>query len=216
MDSRSKILRQLRESLDIKEQIKLPAYEDRLLYKDYPSTGRDLSTIFQERLGVLKGEFYGVKNISDAAKYLIEIIEAQQNKTCLIQPAELIKQICNTNADLKKYLEHNLRMDSEKFAGFEVAVTTADYLVARTGSIVLNSHSAAGRRLSVLPPIHIVIAEEKQIVASLEDVLKRMNTAASYSTIITGPSRTADIEKQLVLGAHGPKRLIVILLQNDK
>ncbi|MCA9734169.1 lactate utilization protein, partial [candidate division KSB1 bacterium] len=102
-----------------------------------------------------------------------------------------------------------------EFAEYSIGLTSADFLVARTGSIVLRSSIAAGRRLSVLPPLHIVVATVEQIVPSLDAALQNSefrNGEWSYGTIITGPSRTSDIEKILVLGAHGPKRLALILL----
>ncbi len=94
----------------------------------------------------------------------------------------------------------------------DLAVTGCDCLVAQTGSIIVSTLSAGGRALSVLPPTHLVIARREQIVPDLASGLallrkrydKRWPSALS---VITGPSRTADIEKILVMGAHGPKRL---------
>jgi L-lactate dehydrogenase complex protein LldG len=105
-------------------------------------------------------------------------------------------------------------MPSTEMASFDVGITAADCLVARTGSVVLRCTSTGGRRLSVLPAHHIVLARKEQLVASLEDALPSIqkDTDWSFATLITGPSRTADIEKILVLGAHGPKRLTVILI----
>ena len=94
----------------------------------------------------------------------------------------------------------------------ELGVTGCDCLIARTGSIAISTRSAGGRVLSVLPPVHLVIARRAQIVPDLETAIRlwrdRYGVAwPSNLCIITGPSRTADIEKILVMGAHGPKRL---------
>jgi L-lactate dehydrogenase complex protein LldG len=94
----------------------------------------------------------------------------------------------------------------------DLGVTGCDYLVAQTGSIIVSAVSAGGRALSVLPPAHLVIARRGQIVADLASAMallrKRYDKVwPSALTVITGPSRTADIEKILVMGAHGPKRL---------
>lgn len=94
----------------------------------------------------------------------------------------------------------------------ELGVTGCEYLVARTGSIVVST-----RALSVLPPVHLVIARREQLVPDLAAALtllrhryeKRWPSALS---VITGPSRTADIEKILVMGAHGPKRLALFFV----
>ena len=79
------------------------------------------------------------------------------------------------------------------------------------------NHSAGGRALSVLPPHHVVIATEDQLVATMNDgysILRSRYTNhwPSFISFITGPSRTADIERVLVLGAHGPKRLTILLI----
>jgi L-lactate utilization protein LutC len=109
---------------------------------------------------------------------------------------------------------------SPDFAHFAAGITTVDFLVALTGSLVLSAATAGGRRLSVLPPFHIAVATTDQLVISLDEAMKRFEQRAeqnrsSYATIITGPSRTSDIEKILVLGAHGPKRLAVVVIEEN-
>jgi L-lactate dehydrogenase complex protein LldG len=96
----------------------------------------------------------------------------------------------------------------------ELGVTACDCLVAQTGSVFVTTRAAGGRALSVLPPAHLVIARRDQLVPDLPAAFARLR--ARYGThwpsalsLITGPSRTSDIEKTLVLGAHGPKRLAV-------
>jgi L-lactate dehydrogenase complex protein LldG len=108
-----------------------------------------------------------------------------------------------------------LAADSPSFARYAAGVSAAACLVARTGSVVLTSAGAGGRRLSVMPPLHIVVARSSQVVASLDEGLEAMARDGDWSSaaVITGPSRTADIEKILVLGAHGPRRLAVVVIQ---
>jgi L-lactate dehydrogenase complex protein LldG len=102
----------------------------------------------------------------------------------------------------------------------EAGITACDALVAQTGSILLTSASAGGRALSVLPPHHVVIARANQIVPDLSDALRQARQRyaphwPSCLSFITGPSRTGDIERILVLGAHGPKKLSVLLIAGD-
>jgi len=97
----------------------------------------------------------------------------------------------------------------------QVTITLADWLVAQTGSIFVSS-ACGGRAASVAAPVHIVVAHETQLVPDLAVLFTQVNergTAVNHSMLclITGSSRTADIEKILVLGAHGPKRLVVVL-----
>ena len=96
----------------------------------------------------------------------------------------------------------------------DLGVTGCDCLLARTGSIAVCTRSAGGRALSVLPPVHLVIARRDQIVADLTAALALWQQRydrhwPSNLCVITGPSRTGDIEKILVMGAHGPKRLVL-------
>ena len=99
----------------------------------------------------------------------------------------------------------------------DAGLTACDALVAQTGSVLVTSRSAGGRALSVLPPHHVVLARREQLIADLPAAfaLLRQRYAPGYpsfASLITGPSRTGDIERILVLGAHGPKQLTVLCL----
>ena len=101
----------------------------------------------------------------------------------------------------------------------DAGITYCEYLIARSGSIMLSSRQVSGRRMAVFPPAHIVIGYSNQIVMHVKEALNGMKLRypklPSLITTITGPSRTADIEKTLILGAHGPKELYVFLLDKD-
>jgi len=97
----------------------------------------------------------------------------------------------------------------------DVGITECDALVAQTGSVLITARSAGGRALSVLPPHHVVLARRDQLVADLPaafEVLERKygEDYPSFISLITGPSRTGDIERILVLGAHGPRKLTIL------
>jgi L-lactate dehydrogenase complex protein LldG len=101
-----------------------------------------------------------------------------------------------------------------------VGLTSCEALVARTGSIVVAPATASGRRLSIYPDQHVVLARPSQVVAEIGDALRAVQSRygaelPSMMSLTTGPSRTADIEKTLVLGAHGPRRLTLFLLEDD-
>lgn len=101
--------------------------------------------------------------------------------------------------------------------GCDAGITECDALVAQTGSVLVTAASAGGRALSVLPPHHVVVARCDQLVPDLPEafaVLKARYPGRypSFISFITGPSRTGDIERILVLGAHGPKRLTILCL----
>jgi L-lactate dehydrogenase complex protein LldG len=96
----------------------------------------------------------------------------------------------------------------------DLGITGCDCLIAQMGAIVVSPPSAGGRAPSVLPPAHLVIARRDQLIQDLAgavDFVRRRYDGHWPSTlsIIAGPSRTGDIEKIMVLGAHGPRRLAV-------
>ncbi len=101
----------------------------------------------------------------------------------------------------------------------DIGLTYCEALVARTGSVIITSRQASGRRLPVYANFHIVVAYTSQLVLNIKDALKNIkekynNQLPSMISTITGPSRTADIEKTLVQGAHGPKELFVFLIDD--
>ena len=104
--------------------------------------------------------------------------------------------------------------DKTELEKCDVGISECDALVAQTGTVVVTSKTAGGRALSVLPPHHVVIARREQLVADLPAAfaLIKEKHGANYPSMIsfiTGPSRTGDIERILVLGAHGPKKLTI-------
>ena len=109
--------------------------------------------------------------------------------------------------------------ESEASEDCQVTITGCECLVANTGSIFVSA-GCGGRRGSIVAPVHIVIAHASQLVPDLTSAfsfLAKAGTAEknSFAGLITGCSRTADIEKLLVIGAHGPRRLAVILQTGD-
>ncbi len=130
----------------------------------------------------------------------------------------LLPVYCRDTDIQRKLTENNIPF-TDKESDFETmksGVTGCEFLVARTGSVLVTSAGDSGRQMNVFPPVHIVLAKTKQLVNypgdALDAIFKKYgNNLPSAITIITGPSRTADIEKTLVLGAHGPKEFVVFL-----
>ena len=106
-----------------------------------------------------------------------------------------------------------------RLANCGAGVTAVDYAIAETGTIVLSNDEPNALLVSLLPPVHIALLRSSQIMASLDEVIsrlskERMNLAGPSRsiTLITGPSRTSDVELVLSIGVHGPKELHVIIL----
>jgi L-lactate dehydrogenase complex protein LldG len=109
------------------------------------------------------------------------------------------------------------RFDKDALEACDVGITACEAIVSQTGSVLVASGTGGGRSLSVLPHAHVVVATADQVVATLADALEMVRPRhggrlPSMLSFITGPSRTGDIERILVLGAHGPRELVVVLI----
>ncbi len=108
----------------------------------------------------------------------------------------------------------------EEFLESKIGITRCEYLIARLGSIMVSSHQAPGRKINVYPDVHLVLGYTSQLVPDLKHALSAIRKKYNHNypsmiSLITGPSRTADIEKTLVLGAHGPRELFVFLIDDQ-
>jgi len=113
----------------------------------------------------------------------------------------------------------NIDDDPSNFLEQKIGITRCEYLISRFGSVMVSSAIMSGRRMFVFPEVHIIVASVSQVVPELKDALEGMtqiyrDNFPSQVTVITGPSRTADIEKTLVMGAHGPKELYVFMVDD--
>lgn len=100
------------------------------------------------------------------------------------------------------------------FFSADVGISGADWLVAETGSVALRARGEEPRSLSLLPPVHVVVTDRSQLVPDLFDLFTALAPAGlpSCLALITGPSKTGDIELRLVTGVHGPGEVHVVLI----
>ena len=168
----------------------------------------DAITCFKNELEAISGQCIVCNNEQELVQQLKEVVSAKG----------LPVLFCRDKA-ITQFLQENEIPTTELESDFETmqaGITGCEVLVARTGSLLVTSAGDSGRQMNVFPPIHIVLAKSDQLVDYPENALnavrdKYADNLPSAITTITGPSRTADIEKTLVLGAHGPKELIVFL-----
>jgi L-lactate dehydrogenase complex protein LldG len=114
----------------------------------------------------------------------------------------------------KTFISSKDEFSCEACATAEIGVTSAEYALADTGSLVFLTESGEARLISLLPPRHIAVIERDKILSSLDELLSivpRPGVHSSAMVLITGPSRTADIEMRLVRGVHGPGEITVIV-----
>ena len=97
-----------------------------------------------------------------------------------------------------------------------IGITTADYLLADTASLVLLGGRGRARSVSLVPSIHIAVVPKSRMLGSYRQMLSRLNARSlpSNISIITGPSKTADIEATLIHGAHGPREMHLFVVQD--
>lgn len=159
---------------------------------------------FAEHFTQLQGKF----------SYCMDAQELKHTLATLFLQHEWKKVYCSEER-LEAFIPSDLLYHD--IATCDVAVTSCEALVARTGSIVLTS-TQQGRVPSVYAPVHVCIADSNQIVYDIKDALavvqkKYGGYLPSLITFATGPSRTADIEKTLVVGVHGPKEVYCFVLE---
>jgi L-lactate dehydrogenase complex protein LldG len=103
----------------------------------------------------------------------------------------------------------------EAAAAARVGISAADWAIADTGTLVFDAAPVEQRLVSTLPPIHVAFAATGRILPDLPAALERLDPSRSgYISFITGPSRTADIERVLTIGVHGPARLLVLFVDD--
>jgi len=179
-----------------------------------PLPAADLAITFAENFQRIGGEFFYCENVAllglKLRTWLAERLPAGQ-KFYVWEPA-LQALLRKTQVPFEAG-EADFRVQAA------VGLTSCEALVARTGSIVVVPATASGRRLSIYPDQHLVLARPSQLVPEIGDALRAVQARygaqlPSMLSLTTGPSRTADIEKTLVLGAHGPRRLSLFLLED--
>jgi L-lactate dehydrogenase complex protein LldG len=206
--SKEKLLKKIRKALLEKRDNPYPNLEE---LPHYPPTEELPEVIFAQEFTAVSGQFVFCEDELQFIENLLNL--ADQHKWHKIYCWEPALQDILTRYDYP-YFETD-----KDFEHAEAGITLCEALIARNGSILLSNSGMAGRRLSIYPPVHIVLAYSSQLVTDLKDGLKLIkdkygNQLPSMITAVTGPSRTADIEKTLVLGAHGPKELFVFLLDS--
>jgi len=203
---KEKLLKKIRKALLEKRDNPYPNLEDLPLY---PPPADIPEVLFAEQFTAVNGQFVFCEDEVQFIENLLSLAEARSWRKiyCWEPPLQ----------DILKLYEYPFFETDKDFELADVGMTLCEALIARNGSILVSNANAAGRRLGIYPNVHIVLAYTSQLVMDLKDGFKLLknkygNNIPSLISTITGPSRTADIEKTLVLGAHGPKELFVFLL----
>jgi len=204
--AKKNILKKVKQALDKPVPVPFEVVETSQIF--FANKGSDPEVQFAESFSALQGRFSFCANEKELVAQLQTLFSTRQWKKIFINETQL-------KAALKN---EGLEIDNETgLAECDAALTTCECLIARTGSIVLTSVQS-GRTPSVYAPVHICIAYTAQLVFDIKDGIEflKMKYPSGLPSLITfasGPSRTADIEKTLVTGVHGPKEVFCFLVQ---
>jgi L-lactate dehydrogenase complex protein LldG len=176
----------------------------------------DLRKRFIAEVERVRGVVHSAEDDADAKRILINLLQQKQTKRLTMWDT-LPLQI---DEDIRALGIERMRGQMRELADAEVGITGAACAIAATGTLVLEMGEGRSRAASLLPPVHVALVRAHQLVPRLEDYIAQQRakglTAFSQGSnvvLLTGASRTADIEMNVVYGVHGPLELHVILIE---
>ena len=206
--SKENILKKIRKALSHSTPLPYPQSEGN--QNVFHKLEQEPEVEFAEQFTRLQGKFIYCINQQELAFQLTSLVRKQNWEKVYCVEDKLIAPAASQIED---------RIVKDDLANCDVSITGCEWLVTRTGSIVMSSAQTNGRTTSVYAPVHICIAYTNQLVYDIKDALqatkdKYGNKLPSLISFATGPSRTADIEKTLVVGVHGPKEVYLFLVES--
>jgi len=207
--SKEKVLKKIRDALIEKTDPPYPIID--MEASVYTALTEPLDVTFAEELVKVSGKFGYCESEDEFLSFLQSYI-LEKDWPVMYCYDEQLQQLLKQGGI-------PFESDPEKFTDMKLGITRCECLIARLGTVMVSSHVSPGRRMTVFPETHLIVAYSSQLVPDLKDALKNVrkkyeDNFPSLISLITGPSRTADIEKTLVLGAHGPKELYVFLIED--
>jgi L-lactate dehydrogenase complex protein LldG len=193
----------------------------------YQGAGPDPVARFRDELTAAGGHAHVVADREAAAAKVVELVEAKAARRVLLgrgaflDTLGLAEPLRGRGVDVVTVDTLSPANSREPFFAADLGISGVDYLVAETGTVALLARPGEPRSLSLLPPVHIAVAERSQLVADLFDLFEAVARdrggpagpeLPSCLSLITGPSKTGDIELRLVTGVHGPGEIQVVLV----
>ena len=208
--SKEKVLKKIRDALIEKTEPPFPLVD--LETPIYNTVDEPLDVAFAQELVKVSGKFVYCES-DDEFLAVLQAFILEKDWPVLFCYDEKIQRLLK---------QGGIPYDSDPghFLELKLGITRCEYLIARLGTVMVSSGISPGRRMNVFPEIHLVLAYTSQLVPDLRQALQNIRKKygqdfPSMISLITGPSRTADIEKTLVMGAHGPRELYVFLLEDN-
>lgn len=188
----------------------------------YPLSNEDQSTRVERLMLNMKNAMAEMHRCTaaDLGGCLTRLCNEKQLRTLAVGPEILADQdLCAQLATQTTLLPvTQCRVDQPAlFSSVDAGLTLTQGGIAETGTLVLKSGDVSPRLLSLVPPVHIAILYASSVVDTLMTLMVKEDWAAGLSTnviLISSPSKTADIQQTLAYGAHGPKQLVVVLVED--
>jgi L-lactate dehydrogenase complex protein LldG len=187
----------------------------------YQGTGPNPAARFCAELAAAGGHAHRATDDADAARQVLDLVAASSARRILLGRGPVLDRLALAGPLRDRGLEvvtvDSLSPDASRDAFFaaDLGITGVAHLIAETGSLVVESGPDRPRSPSLLPPVHIAVADTAQLLPDLFDLFDPRPAGSSLPsnlTLITGPSKTGDIELRLVTGVHGPGVLHVVLI----
>ena len=216
-DARDVIIASIRESLAASapfdkvhaEHHAATEYSPTVLSAARPMLSRDeLVLNFCANLDLLGARFAVVRNEEEARDYIRTLIAASNVKRVAVSDSEIVGRVVAPINDVKVIRSAS----KENLFDCDLGLTSVQWGIAETGTLVLESDAERHRLTSLVPPVHVCLLKAEQIRQTLGEILELTDPDQNRAiTFITGASRTSDIELTLAIGVHGPRELHVLL-----
>lgn len=174
---------------------------------------------FEKRASAASTEIFRVKTAIEAQEVVANLVKFTNAKKVVIVDSPL-QSAAGINQQLQS-MGVTIHTDAADIAehaeSADIGISTVEFGIAESGSVCMDGYAFESRLVSMLPPLHIAFMNSKNVVLGITEAFEIISKVydRGYISFITGPSRTADIERVLTIGVHGPSRFILIAIDEE-
>jgi L-lactate dehydrogenase complex protein LldG len=187
----------------------------------YQGAGPDPIARLRDELSAAGGMLHVVADEATAAAKVLELVTAKAAQRALVGRGRVLDRLGLSDrlrtAGVDVALADALPPGGERDTLFaaDIGISGVDQVIAETGSLVVLAKPEEPRSLSLLPPVHVAVADGSQLLFDMFDLFAGLREMPSGLSIITGPSKTGDIELRLVTGVHGPGEVHLVFIESS-
>lgn len=214
LSSRENILSRIRKATQ-NDRIPMPFPEvDKDFSVPYVLSASNIEEKFAEEFIKLGGKFVFCDNELELIDNIYQLHESREWERLFCSEERLVRLFQNNKLDITT-------LPDVPLSDGDACITGCELVVARTGSVLFSSRQYLGRTASIYYPVHLIVVYSDQLVPDLKDAIVKLNDTydgewPSMLNLNTGPSRTADIEKTLVVGVHGPAEVFCFYVNAEQ